>query len=243
MEETNQPKLKVFTMQDVEMLFEDNHFLIVNKPSGILVQPDKSGNQNVEGLVKEWIKKKYHKPGNVFVGVPHRLDKPVSGVLVLCKTSKALVRFNEMLRNRQVKKTYWAVVENKPEKLEDTLIHWLRKSPTGNYSKAFTHPMPNSLECKLSYKYLSSSQYYHLLEVHPITGRHHQIRVQLASIGCHIKGDHKYGARRDNRDGSIHLHARKIEFIHPVKDETIEVIAAPNPEDKVWAAVQAALKL
>lgn len=242
MEPTKQA-IKIYSYQDLEVLFEDNHFLIVNKPNGILVQPDKSGNQNIEDLAKQWLKHKYNKPGNVFIGVPHRLDKPVSGVLVLCKTSKSLIRFNEMLRNREVQKTYWAVVENKPEKLEGTLIHWLRKSPTGNYSKAFTTQVTNSSECELSYKYLSSSQYYHLLEVYPKTGRHHQIRVQLSSMGCSIKGDNKYGAKRENRDGSIHLHARKIEFIHPVSKEKIEVTANPNQQDKVWVAVQQAIKL
>lgn len=240
MESINQ-LIITYHFQDLEVLFEDNHFLIVNKPNGILVQPDKSGNQNIEDLAKLWLKHKYHKPGNVFIGVPHRLDKPVSGVLVLCKTSKSLIRFNEMLRNREVQKTYWAVVENKPEKLEDTLIHWLRKSPKGNYSKAFNFQVPNSSECQLAYKYLSSCQYYHLLEVYPKTGRHHQIRVQLSAMGCSIKGDTKYGAKRENRDGSIHLHARKIEFVHPVNKSKIEVEANPNQQDKVWVAVQQAI--
>lgn len=235
----NKHPIKTFTIQDVQVLFEDNHFLIVNKPSCILVQADKSGNQNMEELAKLWVKQKYNKQGNVFMGVPHRLDKPVSGVLVLCKTSKALVRFNEMLRERQVQKTYWAVVEQKPNPLEDTITHWLRKNQIGNFSKAYTNEIPKSLECRLSYHYLSSSQYYHLLEVLPHTGRHHQIRVQLAAIGCHIKGDVKYGAKRANTDTcSIHLHARKIEFIHPVSKEKVVAVASPNLDDKVWAAVQ-----
>ena len=241
MEQIKQP-YKIFTVQDLDVVFEDNHFLIVNKPNGLLVQPDKSGSQNMEDLAKQWIKHKYNKPGNVFIGVPHRLDRPVSGVLVLCKTSKALVRFNEMLRNREVQKTYWAVVESKPTVLENTLIHWLRKSPSGNYSKAYPSQVKDSSQCELAYKFLSSSQYYHLLEVYPKTGRHHQIRVQLASMGCSIKGDVKYGAKRENRDASIHLHARKIDFIHPISKEKIEVMASPNSNDKVWMAVQENIK-
>jgi len=230
-------EFKIFTVDDVKVLFEDNHFLILNKPNCILVQPDNSGNASMEELAKQWIKQKYNKPGNVFIGVPHRLDKPVSGVLVLCKTTKALVRFNEMLRNREVQKIYWAVVENKPETPEGTLVHWLRKTQTGNFSKAFQSEVAHSNRCELDYKYLSSSQYYHLVEVYPKTGRHHQIRVQLAAMNCVIKGDNKYGAKRENLDKSIHLHARKIEFIHPIAKEKIEVFAEPNLEDKVWAAV------
>ncbi len=221
----------------LEVLFEDNHLLAVNKPSGIMVQPDKAGNHSMEDIAKDYLKHKYNKPGNVFVGVPHRIDRPVSGVLMLCKTSKALVRFNEMLRNREVQKTYWAVVENRPELSEDTLIHWLRKSDKANLSKAFLSEVKGSSKCELAYTYLRSSQYYHLLEVYPKTGRHHQIRVQLSFIGCPIKGDEKYGARRANRDLSIHLHARKLEFVHPVSKEPVEIIANPNAGDKVWAAV------
>lgn len=229
--------LKIFTVDDIKVLFEDNHFLILNKPNCILVQPDNSGNESMEELAKQWIKQKYNKPGNVFIGVPHRLDKPVSGVLVFCKTSKALSRFNEMLRNREVQKTYWAVVESKPEVTEGILVHWLRKSPTGNFSKAFPTEVKQSYRCELHYKYLCSSQYYHLIEVYPKTGRHHQIRVQLAAMNCVIKGDNKYGAKRENFDKSIHLHARKIEFTHPITKEKVEVLADPNLEDKVWAAV------
>ncbi|MCS6819851.1 MAG: RNA pseudouridine synthase [Chitinophagales bacterium] len=236
MESIHYPQ-KIFKLDDVEVLYEDNHFIIVNKPPCILVQPDKSGNQNMEELVKLWLKHNYQKPGNVFLGVPHRLDKPVSGVLVLCKTSKSLKRFNEMLRNREVEKVYWAVVEKKPEPLQGTLTHWLRKSLLGNYSKAFNQEVPNSLLSELSYIYLCSSEYYHLVEVYPKTGRHHQIRVQLSTIGCPIKGDEKYGAKRQNRNGSIHLHARKISFIHPVNKNQIIVEANPDLSDKVWADV------
>ena len=226
-----------FDYTKLDVLFEDNHLLLVNKPCGIMVQPDKAGNRSMEDVAKDYITYKYNKPGNAFIGIPHRLDRPVSGVLMLCKTSKALVRFNEMLRNREVQKTYWAVVENKPAIEEDTLIHWLRKSESSNMSKAFLSEVKGSSRCELAYKYLRSSQYYHLLEVNPKTGRHHQIRVQLSFMGCPIKGDDKYGAKRGNRDLSIHLHARQLEFIHPVTKVPMTVIANPNLEDKVWAAL------
>ena len=233
-----QPHIQTtYDYTQLKVLFEDNHLLVVNKPSGIMVQPDKAGNRGMEDIAKDYIKYKYNKPGNVFIGVPHRLDRPVSGVLMLCKTSKALVRFNEMLRDREVQKTYWALVENKPALEEDTLVHWLKKSEHNNMSKAYLSEVKGSSRCELSYKYLRSSQYYHLLEVYPKTGRHHQIRVQLAFMGCPIKGDEKYGARRANRDLSIQLHARKLAFVHPVTKVPMEITANPNLNDKVWAAV------
>jgi 23S rRNA pseudouridine1911/1915/1917 synthase len=222
---------------DLKVLYEDNHLLIVNKPNGVLVQPDKGGNTNMEDIARDYIKYTYKKPGNAFIGIPHRLDRPVSGVLMLCKTSRALRRINEMLRNREIQKTYWAVVEAKPEQEEGLLTHYLRKNESTNLSKAFPTEVKGSSKCQLEYKFLKSSQYYHLLEVNPLTGRHHQIRVQLSTMGCHIKGDVKYGAKRANPDQSIHLHARALSFIHPVKDEPMYVVAEPNLQDKVWAAV------
>lgn len=221
------------TNQTIIVLYEDNHLLIVNKPAGMLVQPDKSGEPALEQLAKMYIKDKYHKPGEVFLGVCHRIDRPVSGVVVLAKTSKALVRLNEMFKTREVKKTYWAVVENAPAQNKGTLIHWLKKDEQKNISKAYQSEVKGSLRCELSYQLLGKSDNYYLLEVNPITGRHHQIRVQLSSMGCAIKGDIKYKAKRTNKDGSIHLHARVLSFFHPVRKEEIS-ITAPVPNDPVW---------
>lgn len=230
------------TMQGTlpEILYEDNHILAVNKPSGMLVQPDKKGDEALEEVMKHYIKEKYQKPGEVFLGVCHRIDRPVSGVVVLARTSKALVRLNEMFKTREVKKTYWAVVENKPEQEEGHLVHWLRKDEQKNVSRAYHEEVKGSLRCELFYKLIGKSDRYFLLEVNPVTGRHHQIRVQLSKIGCSIKGDIKYGAKRTNKDGRIHLHARQIEFIHPVKKEPV-VITAPVPDEVVWKAVSAGL--
>jgi 23S rRNA pseudouridine1911/1915/1917 synthase len=218
---------------DLKILFEDNHLLAVNKPAGVIVQADKSGDVSLEDLVKRYLKLKYNKPGDAYLGISHRIDRPVSGVVLMCKTSKALERINEMFRERQVKKTYWAVVKNLPEQLSDTLIHWLIRDTEKNKSKVFNKEVNNSQRCELEYKHIASSSNYHLLEVNPLTGRHHQIRCQLAKIGCSIKGDLKYGAARSNEDGSIHLHARKLEFIHPVTKEKITIKARP-PIDPVW---------
>lgn len=202
----------------------------------MLVQPDKKGDETLEDLMKAYIKTKYEKPGEVFLGVCHRIDRPVSGVVVLARTSKALVRLNEMFKTREVKKTYWAVVENMPKQEEGHLIHWLRRDEQKNISRAYTEEVKGSQRCELFYKLIGKSDRYFLLEVNPVTGRHHQIRVQLSKMGCSIKGDVKYGAKRTNKDGRIHLHARQIEFVHPVKKEPV-VIMAPVPDEVVWKAV------
>lgn len=218
---------------NIEVLYEDNHLILVNKPAGVLVQADPSGDVALEDLVKDYIKHEYNKPGAVFLGTSHRLDRPVSGVVLFSRTSKALERVNEMFRERKIEKTYWAVVKEVPEPLEGRLIHYLTKDEEKNKSRAFDKEVRGSQRCELTYKYLGGSNSFHLLEVKPITGRHHQIRAQLAKIGCHIKGDIKYGFPRTNEDGSIHLHARMLEFIHPVTKEPMRVIAQP-PKDPVW---------
>ncbi len=216
-----------------DILFEDNHLIVVNKKPSQIVQGDKTGDTPLSELVKDFLKEKYQKPGNVFAGVVHRIDRPVSGVVVFAKTSKALSRLNELFKTRAVTKTYWAVVKNKPPQEEGHLIHYLIKNEAKNMSKAFKEPREGALKAELDYKILASSDKYYLLEVAPLTGRHHQIRVQLASMGCPIKGDLKYGFDRSNKDGSIHLHARKLSFIHPVKNEQIEIIATP-PNEALW---------
>lgn len=218
---------------ELEILYEDNHLIAINKPSGILSQGDKTGDKVLADYVKEYIVKKYNKPGEAFLGVIHRLDRPVSGIVLLAKTSKALSRMNEQFKTREVQKTYWAIVEQKPAEPKATLIHWLKKNEEKNKSQAFAKEVKGALRCELEYEYKMSSNHYHLLEVNPHTGRHHQIRVQLSSIGCIIKGDLKYGAKRSNLDGSISLHARQLKFVHPVKKEEIS-ITAPVPNDTVW---------
>ncbi|MFN7013448.1 MAG: RluA family pseudouridine synthase [Bacteroidia bacterium] len=220
-------------LTEADILFEDNHLIVVNKKPSQIVQGDKSGDKPLNELVKDFLKEKYNKPGNVFAGVVHRLDRPVSGVVVFAKTSKALSRLNELFKTRVVTKTYWAVVKNKPPQEEGHLLHFMIKNEAKNMSKAFKEPRERALKAELDYKVLASSDNYYLLEVTPLTGRHHQIRVQLSSIGCPIKGDLKYGFDRSNKDASIHLHARKLSFIHPVKNEKIEVIATP-PYDALW---------
>jgi 23S rRNA pseudouridine1911/1915/1917 synthase len=223
------------TKDNLEVLFEDNHLIIVNKKSGDIVQGDKTGDTPLSDVVKEYIKEKYNKPGNVFLGVVHRLDRPTTGVVVFTKTSKSLERFNKMLRDKKVDKTYWALVKNLPEKLEDTLIGYLKKNPKNNKSTSYSTEIEGSKKATLHYKTIKSLENYHLLEVDLETGRHHQIRCQLASIGSPIKGDLKYGFNRSNKDASISLHARKIEFIHPVTNETVSIIA-PTPIDPIWNA-------
>jgi 23S rRNA pseudouridine1911/1915/1917 synthase len=219
----------------IEVLYEDNHIIAVNKRASDIVQGDKTGDKPLPDFVKDYIKKKYHKPGEVFLGVVHRLDRPVSGVVLFARTSKALSRLNEMFREKKVQKTYWAIVKNKPENTSDTLIHFLLKNQAKNKSQAFSKEGNHALRSELSYELIKSLEKYHLLEVSPKTGRHHQIRVQLSKIGCPIKGDVKYGFDRTNKDKSIHLHARKIDFIHPVKKEPIS-ITAPTPKDVLWNA-------
>lgn len=207
----------------------------------MLVQSDVSRDPSMEEAVKEYIKFQYNKPGAVFLGVTHRLDRPVSGVVLFARTSKALERINEMFRNRQMKKTYWAVVKQLPDPLEGKLIHWLKKDEDKNKSRAFNKDVSGAQLCELDYRYLSSGVNYHLLEISPITGRHHQIRTQLAKIGCHIKGDIKYGFPRTNADGSIHLHSRSLAFIHPVTKEPVYIEADP-PKDPVWNFFLEAMK-
>lgn len=218
------------------VLYEDNHIIIVNKAPGEIVQGDKTGDKPLSERVKEYLKVKYNKPGNVFCGVTHRLDRPTSGVVVFAKTSKALSRLNAMFKNNEVDKTYWAIVKKLPEKTEATLTHYLIKNERTNKSTAHDVEKPNTKKSVLHYKVIAQSQNYNLLEVELETGRHHQIRCQLSKIGSPIKGDLKYGAERSNPDGSISLHARKIAFVHPVSKEKIEV-AAPPPDDVLWNAL------
>lgn len=218
------------------VLYEDNHIIIVNKAPSEIVQADKTGDKPLSEVVKEYLKVKYNKPGNVFCGVTHRLDRPTSGVVVFAKTSKALSRLNEMFKNNEIDKTYWAIVKKLPEKIEATLTHYLIKNERTNKSTAYDVEKPNTKKSVLHYKLIGQSQNYNLLEVDLETGRHHQIRCQLSKIGSPIKGDLKYGAERSNPDGSISLHARKISFSHPVSKEKIEVVA-PTPDDVLWKAL------
>ena len=220
----------------MQVLYEDNHIIIVNKAPGEIVQGDKTGDTPLSEIVKAYLKEKYNKPGNVFCGVTHRLDRPTSGVVVFAKTSKALSRLNEMFRNGEVDKTYWAIVKKRPQKEEDTLTHYLIKNEKTNKSTAYDTEKPKTKRAVLHYKLIASSDNYQLLEVDLETGRHHQIRSQLAKIGSPIKGDLKYGAERSNPDGGISLNASSISFIHPVSKEKIEV-AAPVPEDNLWQAL------
>lgn len=217
----------------LEILYEDNHLLIINKSSGVLVQGDATGDKPLVELGKEYIKEKYQKPGEVFLGVVHRLDRPVSGVVVFARTSKALERMNELFRNKETKKTYWALVGNKPNEPEGTLIHWLVKDEKKNKTTAYKKEHPQGQRSELSYRHLISKSGMHLLEVQPVTGRPHQIRVQLASMGCPIVGDVKYGFEVGNPDNSICLHARQLQFIHPVKKEAL-TIQADLPKNQFW---------
>lgn len=219
----------------MEVLFEDNHIIAVNKKPSDIVQGDKTGDTPLSDIVKSYIKKKYNKPGEVFVGTVHRIDRPVSGIVLFAKTSKALARLNQMFQSKEIQKTYWAVVKNKPASAEGKLVHFLIKNEAKNMSKAFDKEMSGALRSELNYKLIASSDKYHLLEIKPLTGRHHQIRVQLSKIGCPIKGDLKYGFDRSNKDASIHLHARKVEFIHPVKKEPVTIVAPP-PDEVLWNA-------
>ncbi|CCY81536.1 pseudouridine synthase [Prevotella sp. CAG:1185] len=217
----------------MQVVYEDNHIIIVSKRSGEIVQGDKTGDRTLADDVKQYIKEKYAKPGNVFLGVVHRLDRPVWGLVVFAKTSKALSRLNDMFRTGDVHKTYWAITQNCPAEPEATLTDWIRRNEKQNKSYAYDREVPNSKKAMLHYKVIGRSDNYTLVEVNLMTGRHHQIRCQLANIGCPIKGDLKYGARRSNPDGSISLLARRIEFVHPVSKEHITV-EAPLPDDKLW---------
>lgn len=220
----------------MEVLYQDNHIIIVNKAPGEIVQGDKTGDEPLCETVKRWIKEHDNKPGNVFLGVVHRLDRPVGGVVMFAKTSKALSRLNEMLRKGEIHKTYWAVTANRPDPAEATLTHYITSTERNNKSYSSLKPTKDAKEARLHYRLLSSSDRYHLLEVDLMTGRKHQIRVQLAAIGCPIKGDLKYGAPRSNPDGSISLLARRLRFIHPVSKLPIDVIA-PVPDDNLWHAL------
>ena len=220
---------------NLQVIFEDNHLIVVNKRVGDLVQGDKTGDDPLSEVVKSYLKEKYNKAGNVYLGVVHRLDRPTSGVLLFAKTSKALPRLNRHFADGQAKKTYWAVVDRVPEPVRATLTHWLVRNPKQNKSYAHPREVPNSKKAVLEYRVLKTLDRYCLLEIDLETGRHHQIRAQLAAIGCHIKGDLKYGADRSNRDGGIHLHARFLEIEHPVKKERIS-FEAPPPSDPLWNA-------
>ena len=223
------------TKDNLEVLFEDNHLLIVNKKSGDIVQGDKTGDKPLSEVVKEYIKEKYNKPGEVFLGVVHRLDRPTSGIIIFARTSKALERLNKMLRDRVISKTYWAIIKNNPKKVKDTLIHFLKKNPKNNKSTVFTKKTEGSKKAILHFTIKKKLDNYSLLEIDLETGRHHQIRAQLSFIGSPIKGDLKYGASRSNKDGSIHLHARTINFTHPVSKKAITIIA-PVPNEVIWNA-------
>jgi 23S rRNA pseudouridine1911/1915/1917 synthase len=217
----------------MQPLYEDNHIIIVSKQAGEIVQGDKTGDVPLSDIVGAYLKEKYSKPGNVFVGVPHRLDRPVSGVVVLAKTSKALARLNEMFRVGSVDKRYLAIVKNRPKEPMGQLVNWLVRNEKQNRSYAYDREVPGSKKAILNYRLVASSVNYNLLEVELMTGRHHQIRCQLAAMGCPIKGDLKYGAERSNPDGSISLHAYRVTFEHPVSHQMIEV-KAPLPDDSLW---------
>ena len=215
------------------VVYEDNHIIVVNKTASEIVQADKTGDTPLSETVKQYLKEKYQKPGNVFLGETHRLDRPVSGLVIFAKTSKALTRLNEMFRAGEVKKTYWAVVKNAPKESEGELVHFLVRNEKQNKSYAYDKEVPNSKKAVLDYRLIGRSENYYLLEVDLKTGRHHQIRCQLAKMGCPIKGDLKYGSPRSNPDGSICLHARRVRFVHPVSKELIE-LKAPLPEGNLW---------
>jgi len=221
------------TKDNLQVLFEDNHIIVVNKRVGDIVQGDKTGDKPLSEVVKEFLKEKYNKPGEVFLGVVHRLDRPTSGIVLFAKTSKALTRLNELFKIRETQKIYWALVKNKPEKPQATLTHYLRRNPKNNTSKAHSKEVSDSKKATLDYKIIKSLDNYYLLEIELHTGRHHQIRSQLSAIGSPIKGDLKYGFDRSNPDGGINLHARKLSFIHPVSKEKIEITA---PVD--WKIIQ-----
>lgn len=223
------------TPQNLQVLYEDNHLIIVNKRPGDIVQGDKTGDVPLSEVVKEYIKKKYDKPGNVYLGVVHRLDRPTSGIVLFAKTSKALPRLNKLFKDKDAQKTYWAIVKNAPPKQQDTLVHFMKRNPKQNKSYAHTKEVPESKKAILEYHLVKELNNYYLLEIDLQTGRHHQIRSQLSTIGCPVKGDLKYGFDRSNKDGSIHLHARKLVFEHPVKKERLEIIAPP-PQDPLWDA-------
>ena len=226
----------ISTKDNLQVLHEDNHLIVVNKRVGDIVQGDKTGDKPLSEVVKEYIKEKYNKPGEVFLGVVHRLDRPTTGIVAFARTSKALSRMNELFSNRETQKIYWAVVKNKPEKSKDKLVHYLKRNEKNNTSKAHLKEVPDSKLASLEYQIIKELNNYTALEIELHTGRHHQIRAQLSAIGAPIKGDLKYGFDRSNPDGGIHLHARKLHFIHPVSKEEITIIA-PTPDDVIWNAI------
>ena len=227
----------VTTKNNLQILHEDNHLIVVNKRVGDIAQGDNSGDKPLPDIVKEYLKEKYNKPGDVFLGVVHRLDRPTTGIVVFAKTSKALTRMNDLFSSRETQKTYWAVVKNKPPKEEDTLVHYIKRNQQNNTSKAHLKEVPESKKASLHYKIITELDNYFALEIELHTGRHHQIRAQLQAIGCSIKGDLKYGFDRSNPDGGIHLHARKLSFIHPVSKEQMTIIA-PVPQDVIWKSIK-----
>ena len=218
---------------NLQVLFEDNHLIIINKRAGDIVQGDKTKDTPLVEIVKEYLKIKHDKPGNVYLGVIHRIDRPTSGIVMFAKTSKALSRMNAMLKNQDVNKLYWAITQNKPDNKTGKLIHWLRKNPKNNKSTHFSKETANTKKAILNYKILKTLDNYYLLEIKMESGRHHQIRCQLQAIGCPIKGDIKYGSKRTNKDGSIDLHARNLQLIHPVTKKEID-ITAPVRDEKIW---------
>jgi len=217
----------------MKIVYEDNHLIVVNKACSELVQGDKTGDRSLIDDLKDYIKEKYNKPGEVFLGLVHRLDRPTSGLVIFARTTKALTRMNQQFKDKKVVKKYWAVVDNKPPKIADTIIHYLVKNEKQNKSYASDNEKSGSKKASLSYTLLKSSDKYHLLEIELHTGRHHQIRAQLGAIGCKIKGDMKYGFSRSNKDGGIHLHARYLEFEHPVRKEPVKLTAAV-PDESLW---------
>ena len=223
----------VSNKSNLQILHEDNHIIVVNKRVGDIVQGDKTGDKPLSDVVKEYLKDKYNKPGEVFLGVIHRLDRPTTGIVVFAKTSKALTRLNESFKNRETKKMYWAIVKKMPPKDKDILVHFLKRNPKNNTSKAHTKEVPESKKASLDYTVFKKLDNYYALEINLHTGRHHQIRAQLNAMGCPIKGDLKYGFDRSNKDGGIHLHARTLEFIHPVTKEIIKLTAS-TPIDPIW---------
>src|SRR5574344_68720 len=224
----------------MEVIYEDNHIIAVDKTCSEIVQGDKTGDAPLSDMLKVWLKEKYAKPGNVFVGVTHRLDRPVSGVVIFAKTSKALTRMNDMFRDGEVKKIYWAIVKNEPPTHEGELVNWLVRNEKQNKSYAYDSERPDAKKAVLDYKVIARSDHYFLLEIELKTGRHHQIRCQLAKIGCPIKGDLKYGFARSNPDGGISLHARSLSFVHPVSKENVKIVA-PVPDENLWKALTSSL--
>ena len=229
-------KKTLSNISNLQVIYEDNHLIAINKRPGDIVQGDKTGDMPLSDIVKAYLKKKYKKPGNVYLGVAHRLDRPTSGVVVFAKTSKALPRLNKLFSEKKAQKTYWAVVKNKPPKNSDTLVHWLKRNTKQNKSTAHIKEVPGSKKAILRYKIFKKLDRFFALEIDLETGRHHQIRSQLSLVNCPIKGDLKYGYPRSNKDAGIHLHARSLKFIHPVKKEVLNLIANP-PDDVLWNTI------